>query len=292
MGRPLFDTDPYFREAIFHAERIVRRANGPSIIDRIFSDSDAWLMDLRVSHPAIFAFQWAVAQSLRRQGLAPAASLGASLGEYVALTVSGAVDFAAMLTFIVRQSQTIVELVPPGGMVTVLATSAYYAQQRHLFGGCTLAAVNFDGHIVVAGPRDALQRCCLALAQEGIAIYPLNVPFGFHSRDVEVARAPFFAAAASLSLGEVTMPVISCVDAVGVVGRLDADHLWRIVEQPIHFLKAIRYAEQALQRPTYVDCSPSGTLANFLRYILGPEARPRIVAAYSPGRTELATAAP
>jgi acyl transferase domain-containing protein len=193
-----------------------------------------------------------------------------------------------MLAFVVRQSHAIVEQLPPGGMLTVLASSAFYRQYPEIFVGCALAAENFDAHIVVSGSVDALRRCCLALEEAGVSAYPLPVPFAFHSGQSDAVRAPFFAAAQGLALRCGDVPVISCVDPVGVVTSPDVGHLWRIVEQPFYFLRAIQYAEQAMQRPIYLDCSPSGTLANFLRYILGADAQQRVRALYAPGRAELA----
>lgn len=284
MGQALFESDQNFREAMFLAERIVLQSVGVSILDAVFSSSDDWMSDLRITHPAIFAFQWALAQSAQKSGWQPAVCLGSSLGEYVALAVAGSASFPSLLSFIVKQARNIIEHLPPGGMVTVLVTEDFFRQQPEIFACCALASVNFKGHIVISGASDALQRCCQRLDELGISAFWLPVPFAFHSPIVQGVRLSFFESARSLRLQGSAIPVVSSVQPVGELGVPDAEHLWRIVEQTCHFQAAVEHVESMLQSPVYLDCSPSGTMANFLRYILGPSARHRIRALCSPGR--------
>ena len=287
MGSVSFKTDPVFRDCLFKADRLVRAQSGVDLIDTIFADGDAWLTDLTISHPAIFAMQWASAESLRAQGLEGNACLGASLGEYVALGHAGAATFSDMLELVMSQARTAVDRIKPGGMMTILASADFFYTNAELFNGCTLAAENFDRHIVVAGDHKAIEACRAAMDSHGISAFPLNVPFGFHSPSVDTMKDEFLGAAGAVALAPPEKPIYGCCLAGGTV-RPDAAHLWQIVERPIYFERTVHAIERDMDLPLYIDCSPSGTLANFLTYLLGPEHRDRMLALHSPGRATTA----
>jgi acyl transferase domain-containing protein len=281
----LFDSDPVFRDTMFRADRLAR-AQDPTLqlVDALLGDNDDWLSDLRISHPAIFAVEWAVTRSLAARGVRADMVLGASLGEYAALAAAGSVRFEDMLALIQRQTRVVVEQVAGGGMLAVIAPVEWLTRRPELIAGGEIAAWNFDRHVVISGPDAVIERCNRELEVEGATCSRLPVPYAFHSAAVDPARTDFFAHCATLPLSAPRIPVISCVTAAALP-RVDHAHLWRVVREPVRFADAIRKLEQSGPKH-YVDLGPSGTLSTFLRYLLGPAAAKRTTTLMSPTRRD------
>lgn len=281
MGKELFDADPVFREILFRADRLLRR-DDPSLrlVETLFGDSDDWLGDLRTSHPAIFTVEWGLTLGLAARGVKPDVVVGASLGEYTALAAAGGASFEDMLALVQRQTMIVDAQVPTGGMLAVIAPVEWLARRPELLEGGEIAAWNFDRHVVVSGPTEVLERCQRELEREGAVCTRLPVPYAFHSAAVEPARAAFAAGCAALRLSPPVLPVVSCATTVELA-RVDHAHLWQVVRAPVRFADTV-LALEASGPKHYVDVGPSGTLATFVRYLLGPAAASRTTTLMSP----------
>lgn len=285
MGRALFEREPVFRDTLFRADRLLRRHTGAALIDAVFGDGDDWLEDLELSHPAIFAVEWAMTRTLDAHGVRPDIVLGASLGEYVALAAAGCVGFEEMFARVVDQARVVRERVPAGGMLAVIGDASWLSHRADLLAGVEVAARNFDGHVVLAGGAAALEGCRVALEAEGAICSRLPVAHAFHSAAVDGAREAFAARCAGLRLRAPRVPLASCA-AVRVLDRVDLAHLWRIVREPVGFAETVRMLETGGARH-YVDVGPSGTLASFVAHLLGPSVRERVSATLSPAGGDL-----
>lgn len=280
MGFAEFEANPVFRDRLFTVDRLVRRMAGVNLIETIFGPDDHWLNDISVTHPAIFAQQWAAAESLTANGVKADACLGASLGEFVALSYTGSTSLEACLKSIIGQAQSAIHKLQPGGMMTALVSANFFRANPHLFKDCTLAADNFNKHIVISGHRSAINTCRAALDAENISAFPLNIPFGFHSPAVSAIRSDVLNIARQLSFKTPSQPIYGCSLAGDTISS-NAEHLWTIIQAPIMFSKTVKQIELDLDQPNYIDCSPSGTLATLLLYLLGENHSSRITALYS-----------
>ena len=276
MCAELFAESPPFRETLFEADRILGRVSGHSLIEHLFGHDDSWVMDILVSHPAIFSVQWALFEALVAKGFQPDLCVGASLGEYVAVSASQSVSFPEMLRLVQTQATVIHQQLPVGGMMTVLASCQLLDDKPELFQECTLAAENFPGHIVISGSKKALNTCQKKLEKQAISAFPLSVPYAFHSPDVLHAKGRFLENIQKVSFARPKTLLYSCCQN-NEVHQPNAEYLWQVIEKPIGFSMTISNLEAELNMPRYVDCSPSGTLANFLKYLLGSEAHHRIL---------------
>ena len=285
MGRALFECEPVFRDTLFRADRLLRRRTGVGLIDAVYGDSDDWLEDLGLSHPAIFAVEWAMTRALDAHGVRPDIVLGASLGEYVALAAAGCVGFDDMFERVVDQALVVREHVPAGGMLAVIGGASWLSRRPDLLAGVEVAARNFDGHVVLSGAPAALDGCRVALEAEGAICSRLPVAHAFHSAAVDGAREVFAARCAGLQLRAPRLPLASCA-AVRVLERVDPAHLWRIVRDTVGFAETVRMLEAGGARH-YVDVGPSGTLASFVVHLLGASVRERVSTPLSPAGGDL-----
>lgn len=288
MGRTLFEEDPVFRRWMFWADHLGQREAGFSLVDELYADSRASspFDRLTLTHPALYSVELALCQAVRSWGVRPDRILGASLGEYTAMAFAGVMAPEEMFRLLQAQAAGFEAHAPRGGMTAVLADVALAGREPSLFAGLEVGAVNFDRHFVVSGPCPRLAALEAALSRRDILFQRLEVSFAFHASFIDPARAVFHHLAAGITLGEAEVPLISCVD--GKARRtIPPDHLWRIVREPIRFAETIRALER--QGPhVYVDVGPSGTLATFVKYLLGAEADGRVVSLMTPGQTALA----
>lgn len=292
MGRGLYEHDPVFRAEMDALDRVPQALAGVSVLQTLYGPRGKGepLDAIGLSHPAIFMVEFALAQTVRARGVEPAAVLGSSLGIYAALAVAGALAADEALAMVVRQAAVVERHCPPGGMVGVLHDPRLFDDSEFLRARSALAGRNFESHFVLAAPQaniDAVESC---LARAGVAHQWLPVPYPFHSAWIDPMRDAFIAACPGGRVGVPRLPVVCCA-AGGPLGTVAPDYFWRVAREPMHFMPAVAGLE-ASGPHDYLDLSPSGTLAGFLRTLVagGPGSRPR--AALSPfGRGDMQTLA-
>ncbi|RKN11552.1 acyltransferase domain-containing protein [Streptomyces radicis] len=194
MAAGLYPGEPAFAEAI-DAVFGALGAEGRRLRNDWLSDRPEVPLDASIrSQPLIFAVGHALGRLVLSWGVAPAALLGHSVGEFVAATLAGVftVEDAARLT--VERTRALAATAP-GGM---LAVSAAPERVAHVLGGdVVVGAVNAPRQTVLAGPDDGLDKAARTLADEGITCRRVAARTGFHSpmlAAAAVATAPLFAA--------------------------------------------------------------------------------------------------
>lgn len=259
MGRAIYEGHARFRAALDRLDGLVRRRSGRSVLARLYDDDKKKadpLDDIRVSHPAIFMVEAALGLVLAEAHGPPDFVLGASLGELVAATLSGAVALEAALDKVVADAEILAANAPPGGMLAILADCGLYDDCPELAETCEIAALVDSSHFVVAGGSDGLARVEAFLTSRGIDFIRLPVRYPFHSAGIEGLRD---ALAAPASFGEPRIPVVSCTTR-GFVRAYSPEHLWQSVRGPLHVGEALARLEQA-GAMRFVDLGPGSSFA-------------------------------
>ena len=92
MGRQLYETQPVFRAALDRCAKILESCFGSPLLEILFLGSTRSSFDIHqtaYTQPALFAFEYALAEMWRSWGIEPHAVLGHSVGEYVAACIAG-----------------------------------------------------------------------------------------------------------------------------------------------------------------------------------------------------------
>ena len=97
MGRGLYDAEPVFRREVDECAEILRPELGLDLRGILYparGDGDeeraaAQLAETRLTQPALFVIEYALACLWRSWGVEPHAMIGHSLGEYVAACLAG-----------------------------------------------------------------------------------------------------------------------------------------------------------------------------------------------------------
>lgn len=171
----------------------------------------------RIAQPAIFTLSYAIADLLAQRGVRPSIVAGHSLGEFTAVAVAQALDFAAALDLVIARGQLMHEISEQvdGGMLAVGGVSAAAIDDliAQAGGEVWLANVNAPGQYVVAGRNEVLQRFHDLLLKRGGRGTRLGVSGPFHTPLYEPAAAALRARIAELKFRDPVVPVVANASA-------------------------------------------------------------------------------
>jgi acyl transferase domain-containing protein len=267
MGRSLFESEAVFREAFMACARHLGGAEAAALEAVVYgprADRLAPFDNLRQSHVALFATQWATAAWLRSRGVSCDAVGGYSLGETVAAVVAGALSWEAGLDLVRGQAELAAGSVAGGRMSALLGDGVEdWAEAQH---SVWIAARNFPGHLVLAGEAPAMRQVEQRARAGGFSVHPLPVPVAFHCPLVDALGPPFKQRLEETRASPMSVPVWSASRG-WVESGWQLEQLWRAVRTPIDLPSALREAE-ARGPWRYLDCGPAGTLAGFIERTL------------------------
>lgn len=273
MGRELYDRHPRFRMWMDYCDEIAAPLIGGSLCDLLYRDGNKGMPFDRLLHtnPALIAFEYSLAKVMMEAGAKPDYLLGYSLGELSAAIVGEAVTLEQGLGFVVDYARLIESESPPATMLAVIDAPDIETRYADQLEGCWVTARNFDRHLVVTGPVDAIKRLREALTHYGVLQQVLAVNYGFHTEMQQPLEARFMALAAGVEFDALRIPMVSCRDGAvydhgtGIEGW--QQRFWNTFRHPVAFDATVR---GMLQRGDFhfLDVGPSGTLATFVKYLL------------------------
>ncbi|MEN5090687.1 ACP S-malonyltransferase [Pseudomonas protegens] len=272
MGRELYQHNPAFRQQMDECSALVEAQAGFSLVKVLYDESRRVYepFDKIVhTHPALFAIGYSLTAMLRAEGVAPKAVLGYSLGEYIALAVSGCLSWQDGLRLTLRQSQVLADHCPEGGMLSVLAPVEHLQQHPELYRQVELAGVNFADNFCVSGAQAELALVKRSLDAMGVISMELPVRYPFHSSHIEPIHTRMLSILEGIEFRAPSIPCYSCTLARAVhAGDLAnaPDYLWRIIRQAVDFHGLLKHLSGSDSQALLVDLSATGSLANFIKY--------------------------
>ena len=283
MGRGLYDSQSVFRNWMNRLDEIASPKIGQSIVSYLYdsqrSPSDPFERIL-FNHPALFMVEYSLAQAVMDLGIQPNYLIGASMGEFVAAAVSGAISAEDAISVLIEQARLFEEKLPSGGMLAILADVQLYDNTPEIHQNAELAGIHYNSHFVVSGRSDRLDSIETYLRDRNIIFLRLPVGFAFHSSEIDFIQNPFEKLHDKVSFGKPSIPIRSCATGE-MLDRVDPSHLWTVIREPVRF-KEIIETIKLRNETVFIDLGPTGTLANFLKCILTAEARTNIISVMSP----------
>jgi amino acid adenylation domain-containing protein len=275
MGRELYRTEPVFRQALDECSHKLLPLLGDNLIDLIYPATDspeasARLSETELAQPSIFAFEYALARLWLSWGIQPQALVGHSVGEYVALCISGALSLDAALQMIAVRGK-LMQKMPRGSMLSVRAPED---KVRALMGDALdLAAVNGPQLCVVSGPEEAIAAFITKLDAGSIVHRKLVTSHAFHSRMVDAALSPFAEFVRSIAFSEPEIPVVSTLTGqwLTLADISKPDYWTRQLRQTVRFADAVAVLAQTPER-IFLELGPSETLVQLVRQTVGKSA--------------------
>ena len=213
MGRPWVGHDSW--ELVADASEVAGRDVG-----RLLLDADAEeLKDTRNAQLTTFVSSLMVLDAVERLGIEPSFCAGHSLGEYTALTATGALSFEDGIRLVVERADAMHEAgtVNPGTMAAVLGLDDDQVEVACRLADMDVWVANFNapGQVVIAGSPAGVEKAGEHAKELGAKrVMSLQVSGAFHTPFMTAARERLRAAIASASPRDTEVPVVSNVDAL------------------------------------------------------------------------------
>ncbi len=264
MGRPWVDHDSW--ELVVEASEIAGRD-----VAHLMLDADAEeLKDTRNAQLMTFVSSLMVLDAVERLGIEPSFCAGHSLGEYTALTASGALSFDEGVRLVVERAEAMHDagLDNPGTMAAVLGLDDDQVEVacRRADSDVWVANFNAPGQIVIAGSPDGVARAGDQARQLGAKkVMPLQVAGAFHTPFMSGARDRLRKAIAEAHPRDTDVPVVSNVDAIAHNrGNEWASLLSAQLTSPVRWKHCLLTLEAA-GVTEYAELGPGGVLTGMAK---------------------------
>jgi myxalamid-type polyketide synthase MxaB len=275
MGSELYRRHETFRRVLDRCDALLSPHLPQPLLSVMLGEGAAptLLDETQYTQPALFALEYALAETWREWGVTPSFVLGHSVGEYVAACVAGLMTLEDALELIAIRGRMMQALPTGGAMAAVFAGEAEVAEAlRDDPERLALAAVNAPDSVVISGAAAAVASVVDRLTGRGIRTQPLTVSHAFHSPLMDPMLDGFAAAAGRVRFGRPRIGIVS-----NVTGRLatapemsSAEYWSRHVRAPVRFAAGMAtLREQGVD--VFLEAGPAPTLLGLGRRTLGDE---------------------
>ncbi|MFG1610392.1 type I polyketide synthase [Actinoplanes sp. NPDC049265] len=205
MGLALAEAEPLVGEHLDTVFQIFGR-HGIDLAPALDETGDreakrARLAETQLTQPALFAVEWAVGRALLDCGVRPYALCGHSIGELTAATLAGVFSLSSAVDIVMARGRLLAATAPAAMASVRLSEKETLAAIEG--SELSLAAVNGDRLVTVAGPADAVEHF--------LEEHPgsrLDVTRAFHSTLVTSAAEEFARVVARYELHPPRIPVV------------------------------------------------------------------------------------
>jgi len=213
MGRPWTEHDSW--DLVEEASDVSGRD-----VARLLLDADAdELKDTRNAQLTTFVSSLMVLDAVERLGVEPSFCAGHSLGEYTALTATGALGFDDGVRLVVERAEAMHQAGQnnPGTMSAILGLDDELVEVacRRADSDVWVANFNAPGQVVIAGSAEGVARA-VVIAKELGAKKAMSLPVSgaFHTPFMTPARERLRQAIAAAQPRDTEVPIVSNVDAI------------------------------------------------------------------------------
>lgn len=213
MGRPWADHESW--ELVDEASEVAERD-----VARLLLDADAdELRDTRNAQLTTFVSSLIVLDAVERLGVEPSYCAGHSLGEYTALTATGALAFDDGVRLVSERADAMHDAGHdnPGTMAAVLGLDDDLVEVacRRADSDVWVANFNAPGQVVIAGSAEGVAAATTHAKELGAKkVMALQVSGAFHTPFMTPARDRLRKAIAEARPRDTEVPVVSNVDAL------------------------------------------------------------------------------
>jgi [acyl-carrier-protein] S-malonyltransferase len=217
MGRPWREHASW--ELVAEASEIAGTLDGRDV-GRLLLDADAdELKDTRNAQLTTFVSSLMVLDAVERLGIEPSFCAGHSLGEYTALTATGALEFGDGVRLVAARADAMHDagIAHPGTMAAVLGLDDDQVDVacRRADSDVWVANYNAPGQVVIAGSPDGVAAASGHAKELGAKkVMPLPVSGAFHTPFMIGARDRLRSAIADAAPRDAEIAVVSNVDAL------------------------------------------------------------------------------
>ncbi|XXH03671.1 hypothetical protein Hte_010076 [Hypoxylon texense] len=298
MGAGVLSTVPVFRNIVKKCDRILSQNGFPAVAPFLADSPDFNIAkdtteDIIVTQCALFVLEYALAKMWMQWGLTPDVVIGHrlvpkteerlsianksaqnSIGEYAALAIAGTLGVKDALLLVARRAELIGTNCVPGtsGMVSCRSTAEALTSilaQGNQFPGLSLACLNSQEDIVVAGPVESLTRLVDYCTANGIKSRQLQVPYGFHSSAMDPIREELEVCTSSINTHDSTVMVGSSLRGklLSPNEKIESSYFVSHTRDAVQFYSAIEDIERSFPDAEldFMEIGPSPSTESMIR---------------------------
>ena len=282
LGKELYETCSQFRSDL---DRFNDIANGHGFISFLpVVNGEANNLDELTpiqTQLAITAVQIALYRLWISLGLEATAVIGHSLGEYAALYAAGILSLSDVL-YLVGIRASILESKCHLRTHAMLAIHATTEAAKTVLGatlnGLEVACINGPEDIVLSGTVGAIEEADKRLKSQNTKSTILNVPFAFHSSQVDPILESYTDAAKAIQFRAPRVPLISPLlgTVVTTEGVVNPPYLARHAREAVDFCSALQQCESeslSNDRTLWIEVGPHPICLGMIKSTLGVKVR-------------------
>ncbi|KAL4949266.1 hypothetical protein BDW69DRAFT_188482 [Aspergillus filifer] len=245
IGRDLIEQYPPFAKEINRLDQLCLLHGFPSILPSLRNRPSSKITPLEAQLTTV-CVQIALTQLWRYLRVRPHVVIGASLGEYAALHAAGALS-ASDTIYLVGQRAMLMQELCTANSHTMLAVQATEDEIQQCVTDSSLyevSCINASKSISIAGLRKNIATVKAALDSHGYRSTELNVPYAFHSSQMDPILERFEAITHKVSVRPLQSSVISPLfaDVLASKDQLPSSYLVDATRGTVRFSDALQKA--------------------------------------------------
>ncbi|KAI9779586.1 MAG: Type I Iterative PKS [Peltula sp. TS41687] len=247
IGQQLFESVSHFRADILRFDGIAQRQGFPSFLPLVDgSVTNVEEVEPVVAHLALTCVQMAISRLWVSWGVRPSSTIGHSLGEYAALHAAGVLTASNVIHVVGTRAQLLSKCCRKGSHAMLAVKASLEAIKPHLSGSsCEIACINQPTGNVISGPSEDVNRLTNEYRSLGYECVRLDIPFAFHSAQVDPIMEAFEAATNGVRFSIPSIPYMSPLlgRVVSDGGTVRASYLTRALRNAVNFQGALEAAK-------------------------------------------------
>ncbi|MCJ1320622.1 hypothetical protein MMC15_005962 [Xylographa vitiligo] len=275
LGANLFETSKQFRTDMIDFDSVAISLGFPSFLPLITGEvEDVSSLTPTLVQVGLTCIQMALTRLWTAWGVKPDVVIGHSLGEYAALNAAGVLSISDTI-YLVGERARLLETQCTAGSHAMLAVKAGVSALTDILrdGKIEVACVNSVTETVLSGKTSDIEIAKAALDERGLKGTKLNVPYAFHSSQVEAILQDFERIASSVTFNIPTTPLLSpLLRSTLSIGGIDAKYLCRHAREAVNFVGALSAGREASlvgEKTVFVEIGPHPVCLGFVKATLG-----------------------
>jgi naphtho-gamma-pyrone polyketide synthase len=278
VGKQLFESVSHFRANIVRFNGIAQRQGFPSFLPLV----DGSVFNIESVKPivaqlALTCVQMALSRLWVSWGVSPSLTIGHSLGEYAALHAAGVLTASDAIYLVGTRAQLLSKHCSRGTHAMLAIKASLDVIKPHMAGStCEIACVNHPISNVISGPDEEVSHLMKKYQSLGHECVKLDIPFAFHSAQVDPHLEAFKAAASSVRFQVPLIPYMSPLLGQVVLedGTLGASYFTRACRNTVNFqgaLEAARTSSIVDEQTIWIEIGSHPACSGMVKGTLGPK---------------------
>ncbi len=263
MGKDLYLKEDTYRQAMDTCFSIVKAKTGNDLKTIMYDqDNTEFPGGFQSTQLMVFVFEYALAVLLKSWGIEANATVGYSLGEYVAATVAGIFSLQDALDILLERGR-LINTIDTGGMIAIPLPKQEIVS--YLQEGASIAIDNGKS-VVVGGRKECIEEVKDALKKDDILVFDILDKHPGHTAEMNPIREEFKNIISEFNINQPLIPIASNVTGDWCSEEFTSPEYWiKHLAETVDFSKVVKTLLNKNPEAIYLEVG----VGNFLGVLLG-----------------------